>query len=115
MSVECVNLKIYKGATKSWILYFTKLDLAQDITGWTIYMTVKTNHADTDENAVINKKITSHTDATAGKTTISLSKTDTDLLGQYYYSIDYKDDVGNEGPMFEGRFQVKRSTRITRD
>jgi len=79
-------LYITKGQSKAYDLTFTTGDgTAQDITGATITFTVKRTLSDVD--AVVTKTATI-TDATAGKATITLAPTDTDLdLGEYYYDI----------------------------
>ncbi len=97
------DLKIIRKTTKIYELIFTKDGIAQDITGWTVYFTVKENMQDSDENAKIKKAITSHTDAVNGKTTINLTTEDTDLEAKsYYYSIDVKDNEGNQVVLFYG-------------
>jgi len=69
------------------------LGVAVDITGWTVFFTVKENKEDTDDNAKIAKDVTTHTDPTGGITKISLSSDDTeDLLGEYYFDIQIKTD-----------------------
>lgn len=59
-----------------------------DITGATVYFLVKDKLSTPDEDAVITKTITVHTNPTQGKTTISLLKADTNIVpGTYLYSI----------------------------
>lgn len=108
------NLQIYKKTTKAYELRFKKNGIPEDITGWTIYFVVKENMEDTDANAKIFKKITSHIDATNGKTLIELTKDDTNLHGNYYYSVDYKDDEGNEIVLFNGRVKFVETVIKTR-
>jgi len=110
----CKNLTIFQKSTKVYQLSFKKDGVATDITGWTVYMTVKKNMEDLDASAVIDKKITSHSDATNGQTQIELESTDTDLTGSYYYSIDYLDDDSNQGVLFKGRINFVDSVRNTR-
>ena len=99
------DLEIYSKTTKTYELIFKKNGVAENITGWTIYFTCKTNMKDSDNNAKIKKDITAHSDPINGKTLIELSTTDTDLIGSYYYSIDYKDDDDNVGILFTGRIR----------
>ena len=62
-----------------------------NITGWTIYFTVKVNKSDPDEDAVISKKITEHIDAENGESLLLVLPTETDnLLGRHYYDIQIK-------------------------
>ena len=80
-----------------------------NITDWTIWFTVKTNKTDTDDNALILKKITSHTDAVNGLTTVSLSNSDTDLdAGTYYYDLARLDANGKKRTYLDGKFIVKQ-------
>ena len=100
------DLDIVRTTTKTFEISFTKDGLAQDITGWTIYFTVKKDMKEIDDDAEIQKDVTSHSDAINGKTLIELSSTDTALdAGSYYYDIKYKDDDNNSGILFSGRIR----------
>lgn len=113
---ECMNLIITKGATPTFELQFTDDDdIALDITGWTIYFTAKEKISDTDENAKINKKITTHSEALNGKTLIELTNTETNRTGNLWFSVDYKDDDGNEGCLFYGKITFLKTARSVRD
>ena len=74
MSVTCTHLSVPKNTSKIYELQFTVDDLPLSIDGWTIYFTVKRNLTDSDDDAIIKKDITSHTDATNGKTQILLRR-----------------------------------------
>lgn len=63
---------------------------AVDLTGATVFFTVKKNFQDTDANALISKSVTSHTSPTEGLTSIPLTSSDTDFEGSYYYDIKIK-------------------------
>lgn len=66
-----------------------------DLTGATVYFTVKSSLDDADADAVISKDITSHSDPTNGETQIALSSSDTaDLAGKYYWDLQLKDSGG---------------------
>lgn len=67
-----------------------------DITGWTVFLTVKKTLADADEDALIAKTVTDHTDPTAGLTAIAIDEEDTEDAdaGRYYYDIQLKDSDG---------------------
>ncbi len=100
------DLEIYSKTTKIYELIFKNNNgVVENITGWTIYFTVKKNMTDTDVNAKIKKDITTHSDPTNGKTLIELSTTDTDLVGSYNYDVKYKDDDDNVGILFMGRIR----------
>ena len=112
---ERIKLEIPRKATKTYELTFKKDGIAVDITDWTIYFYCKEKLEDSDANAKISKKITSHSDATNGITLIELTSSDTDLLGSYYYSCDYKTDDGDEGVLFSGRINFIATVINNRD
>lgn len=87
-----MNFKFPRGDDQVLALEFTENGAVKDITGWTVYFTLKKNIDDADENAVLKKDVTTHTDPTNGKTEIPLLNTETDTLeGLYFYDIQYKD------------------------
>ena len=114
-SSKCKNLTIVQKSTPVYQLTVKKNGVATSIVGWTVYLTVKQKREDTDANAVINKKITDHSDATNGLTQIELETTDTDLTGNYYYSIDFKDNDDSQGVILWGRINFTDSVRDTKD
>lgn len=62
-----------------------------DITGWTLYFTVKQNETDDDDSAKIKKDVTVHIDPVNGKTKVQASASETNELdGKYYYDIQIK-------------------------
>jgi hypothetical protein len=90
------SLTVNRKTTNTYTITFTRNGVAENITGWTVFFTVKKNTSQTDALALISKTITSHTNPTLGITTITLSPTDTDITaGNYLYDIVYVDDVGN--------------------
>lgn len=80
------NLCITQGDEKAYNLSFKTGADALDITGATVKMTVKRSRSDV--TPILEKTVAEHTDPTNGKTTITLSTTDTDRpLGIYYYDV----------------------------
>jgi hypothetical protein len=62
-----------------------------NITGWTIYFTLKEKKADEDKNAIIKKNITEHINPTTGESLLLVLPEETrTLLGDYYYDIQVK-------------------------
>ena len=114
-SSKCKNLAIFKGSTPIYQLNVKKNGVATDITGWTFYMTVKKNMEDADSAAIIDKKITDHSDATNGETQIELDVEDTEYTGNYYYSIDWKDSDDSSGQVIYGRIQFIDTVRNTKN
>lgn len=101
-----VKLTTYKENTLPIELTFTGIDL----TGATVYFTVKTaaDNDATDSTAPIKKDITSHTDAVNGATEIVLTPTDTDIaVGKYKYDIKLKKADGSQVTTQVGDFIVK--------
>lgn len=110
------DLKIIRKTTKAYELHFTKEGQAEDITGWTVYFTVKEKMEDSDNEAKIKKTITNHTDALGGISTIELTIVDTDLEAkEYYYSIDVKDIDANQLVLFYGRLLLEEAVLQTRN
>jgi hypothetical protein len=87
---------------------------AINITGYTVFFTVKNNYTSTtDDNALISKTVTSHSDPTNGQTTITLSNTDTNLdEGNYFYDFQTKDGSNKISSTSRGTFTV--SLDVTR-
>ena len=113
--MQIKDIEIVKKTTKIYELHFTKDGQNKDITGWSIYFTCKANMLDSDANAKITKTVTSHSAPTDGKTLITLEASDTDIeAGNYYFSIDFKDDENQEGVLFQGKLKVIESVRKTR-
>jgi hypothetical protein len=83
--------------------------VAVDLTGATVFFTVKTlaNADSLDTSAVISKTITSHYDPTNGKTRIELSSTDTDITaGNYWFDIQLKDTANKISSCEKGQIEV---------
>jgi len=105
----CKNLMVPRKTSRGYELIFSKNGMAIDITDWTIYFTAKKRMEDADNDAVIKKDITSHSDPTNGKSLIQLTTDDTDLQGSYFFDIKYKDDIGNAGILVDGRILFKET------
>lgn len=84
-----VTLRMYRRDDKSFPITITdNTGAAIDITGDTIFFTVKSSETDTDANALIKVDVTSHSDPTAGKTTIPITKTLSNITaGEYPFDI----------------------------
>lgn len=107
---ECVNFHVFKKTTMNYELRFKENGIPKDITGWTIFFTVKEKIGDVDANAKINHDLTTHQDALNGKTVIELTQIDTDRVGDYHYDICYRDDQGNVGVLYFGRIVFAEKT-----
>jgi len=97
----------YRGDTRDFAMTFTSNDVAYNITGAKVYFTLKKSKNDTDAQAVLQKTVTSHTDPTAGKTTLSLSKTDTNIQpGRYFYDFQVITSGGGVYTFLSGDVEV---------
>jgi len=95
---------VTQGDDEEYGLTFTKDDgSAYDITNWTVYVTVKRSHDDSDDDAVISKDITNHTLPTDGETDFTFTASETqNLQGPYVYDIQVKKGDGSITTVVEG-------------
>ena len=104
------QISITRGDTETISLTFTdENDAALDITGYTIYFTVKKKADITkdDSFSVIQKDVTTHSNPTGGLSEIVLSNVDTAIgEGDYIYDIQTKDSSGNISTVIFGTFSV---------
>ena len=85
----------YRGDTVEIEIEFTQEDgTPLDITGYSVFISLKKYYNDDDSKAVLTKKITNHTDPINGKTTIKLLPDETNVEPNiYFYDIQLvKDD-----------------------
>jgi hypothetical protein len=103
-------LEIKRGDSKDYTLIFKDEDGNYiDITGWTVFFTAKIEIDDTDEQAVIKKTITVHTNPTAGQTKIQLTSSDTNLTQtSYVYDIQIKKSTGEIKTIVEGLINITK-------
>lgn len=86
---------------------------AIDITGSTLFFTVKANETDLDANALITKDVTSHTDPSNGETEVTLSNTDTEIRpGKYVYDFQVVTSGGSVTTYGRGAFIVKQDITL---
>lgn len=66
-----------------------------DLTGSTVFFTLKEKPTDPDSEALIATSWTVHSDPTAGVTSVTLSTSQTDIdPGSYYYDFQIRDGGG---------------------
>ena len=84
-------IKRIKGDTYSLDVTITNTsDEPIDLTGCTVFFTVKRNLQDTDAQAIINKTVTSFTSPTTGDVSFTLLAADVDYVGEFYYDVKIK-------------------------
>jgi len=110
MGIEDICLSIKRGDSWSKTMYFNDENGNNiDITGWTIFLTVKAKADDLDAAAVISKTITTFSDPTAGIAEISLTPTDTNqVIASYVYDIQVKTNVGEIYTIVEGILTITK-------
>ena len=117
------KISVFRGDNPIYSFRFEDKDgVAVDITGWTVFFTVKTEYADDDVGVetVISKTVTSHTAPTDGLTELQLSTSDTDLDSSVRYLFDIQikrpnaPSVDLVNTLVVGEFEVKQDvTRRT--
>ncbi len=102
------DIKVFKGDDVTFTVTVTDSDgNAVDITGTTIWFTVKKNKDDLDSDALIQKEVTSHTNPTGGISSIALTDADTGITpGQYFYDIQTVNSGGLVNTYGVGNFIV---------
>jgi len=87
---------------------------ALDITNYTFWLTIKRSPRDSDTNAVVQLKVTSHTDPVNGKTEIDLKKADTESLsGSYFYDLQEQTSGGDIQTLLYGRLYFREDITDT--
>jgi hypothetical protein len=79
---------------------------AYNLTGATLFLTVKNALTDADSAAVIRKEVTSHHDATAGESHFDLLTTDNATAGARFYDVQLKDSANKIFTLFGGVWRV---------
>jgi hypothetical protein len=79
---------------------------AYDLTGATLFLTVKNALTDADSAAVIRKEVTTHDDATAGESHFDLLTTDNATAGTRFYDVQLKDGSNKIFTLFGGLWKV---------
>lgn len=90
------DISIVRGDTLEYAIEFSMQGRPIDITGSTVYFTVRkpeTMNNKTDRNVVLKKNITEHTDPKKGETFIQIPAQEMQHVepGQYYWDVQLKD------------------------
>lgn len=104
------ELKITQGDEKAYNLTFTTGDAPLDITGATLTMTVKRRLSGTGP-AFPPKVVTTHTAPTEGRTTLTLSPSDTGIeLGLYYFDMQISGGLVKKKTFLRGTLEITWQT-----
>jgi hypothetical protein len=79
---------------------------AYDLTGATLFLTVKNALTDADSDAVIRKEVTSHDDAEEGESHFDLLTTDNATAGTRFYDVQLKTSDSKIFTLFGGLWKV---------
>jgi len=81
-------------------------DTAYDLTGCTLFLTVKNSLTDADSAAVIRKEVTAHDAPLAGESHFDLLTTDNATAGVRFYDVQLKDSANKIFTLFGGVWRV---------
>ena len=82
---------------------------AYNLTGATLFLTVKTALSVADASATISKTVTTHDDAAAGESHFDITggaTPDNLTAGTYYYDVQLKDSTAKVYTLFGGQWRV---------
>lgn len=86
---------------------------AINITGYTIFFTVKERLGDIDADALISKSTTTHSNPTGGISSLELTASETNLdEGLYYFDFQLKTSAGKINSTTRDVFEVSRDVTI---
>lgn len=117
-----LNIELRRGNTGVYTLIMTDSSTSPttyvDLTGATVYFTVKADKDDLDASAVIQKIVTTHSDPTNGETTITIDSADTTGISMptdsdtvdYYYDIQVTLASGTVYTPYYGTFTLLKDT-----
>ena len=84
-----------------------------DLNGCTVFFTMKRKLTDVDEDAVIEKEITSHVDPTNGETRVSLTNEETNIKpGYYFYDVQVEDEEAKIISSAVGQIRILQDVTI---
>lgn len=79
---------------------------AYDLTGGTLFLTVKTTLAVVDSAATLRKEVTSHDNAAGGLSHFDLATSDNATAGTFFYDVQLKDADAKIYTLFGGLYKV---------
>jgi hypothetical protein len=79
---------------------------AYDLTGATLFLTVKNSLTDGDSAAVIRKEVTAHDAPLAGESHFEILTTDNATAGTRFYDVQLKDSANKIFTLFGGVWRV---------
>jgi len=114
--MKTVDLQLVKKDTKTYTVTITNGGVAVDISGWSLYFTVKSNYEDIDADAIITKNIVfpANASSVAGIGYLPLTMDDTDVaLGNYKYDMKLIDGTTSRETFLRGKYNIIPSARLS--
>jgi len=99
----------YRGDTQVYRLILKKEDgTPVDLTGSSVWFTIKRNVKDLDTEAIVQKKVDNHVDPSNGITEIKLEPSDTNTAtpGQYVYDFQLVKPNGDVKTLLAGKVKI---------
>lgn len=114
MSCDVTDMQVIRRDDVSFDLTFTDVDGDPiNLTGATVFFTVKKRATDPDDEAEISKSITSFDDPTSGVALLELTTSDTDMsAGRYLFDIQLKTVDGKIVSSTAGNFLVTQDITV---
>ena len=103
------KLSLRRGDSATYRLQFNDGTNPIDITGYTVFFTVKrrNDYTSNDDLALIQKTVTSHTDAANGISDVVLSPVDTAIeVSIYKYDFQFKTPTGDISTVEIGEYEI---------
>lgn len=79
---------------------------AYNLTGATLFLTVKNALTDADSAAVIRKEVTAHDNAAGGLSHFAITTSDNATAATRFYDVQLKDSTGSVYTLFGGLWKV---------
>ena len=108
-----INLQLVKNDSKTWRIVIKKNNLPEDISGWSLYFTCKTDFNDADSAAIITKNVTfpHNAESEAGIGYLILTSADTNVaLGELYYDMKMI-DINYKETFMRGKLNILFTVR----
>lgn len=103
------DIETYRGDDLKLVVSFAQEDgTVYDLTGATLFLTIKKSISDTDAEAIYRDTITSFDDPTSGSQDIVIPNTTTDnfVITSYVYDIQLKESDGSIKTVIKGKILV---------
>jgi len=110
-----LNLQLVRKDSKTYEFRLVRNEVPVNISGWSLYFTVKSDFNDVDEEALILKNVLfpTNSESLLGIGYLSLTSAETSIdVGEYYYDMKFIDTNYRETFM-RGKLVVVPSIRIS--